>query len=139
MKCLEPKGDQTFISMRHLKNNGHCLLTSITVVGETIHQTYRKGKDYSRIVEILRTLDFDIAYPDESTIMETMRVLDFHIENEIYGASSTDMTHFSYAVTFECDYFVTAESETRGLKSTQEAGNSVLSTTLEKLMSISSG
>lgn len=139
MKCLEPKGDHTLTSIRHLRNQGHSLITSITVLGEAIDQSYKKGKDYNQIVEFLRNLEFAVTYPNEQVIRETARVLDYHIENGIYGASPVDITHFSYAITSECDYFVTAEGETRGLKSPKGVKNPISSITLQKLMFVATG
>lgn len=139
MKCLELKGDQTLICMRHLRNQGHSLVTSITVLGETINQSYKKGKDYTKIVDVLRNLDFDMAYPTELSIRETVRIWDFHRDSGTYGASPVDIAHFSYAIISECDYFVTAEGETRGLRSPTGTRKTTRSITLERLMSISRG
>jgi hypothetical protein len=134
MKCLEPKGTQVLVNMRHLRNQGHELVTSITVLGEAINQSYKKGKDYTKIVDILRKLDFDVSYPTEQTIRETVLVWDFHQDNEIYGASTVDIVHFTYAIRSECDYFVTSEGETRGLKCPSGAKKQTKSITLQKLM-----
>jgi predicted nucleic acid-binding protein len=122
-KCLE---DSTYKGhLRHIKNDGHILVTSITVMGETIAECLtgdiRKVYD---IIELLKEIDVNFIHPppitdrpNRSLLRDCCQCLDAAVEDKgVYGSSLTDRTHLAYAVAYGCDFFLTSGREPSALK-----------------------
>lgn len=129
-------GEERARQLRHIANAGHSLLTSITVVGEMVSVSLEKDTfDLSRGVEILRSLGIRILFPIPD-IRRVCILVDAEMESlGRYGSSVTDRTHFAYALTSECDYYVTSQGETRTLAVPANLNVNTSVTTLDDLVS----
>jgi len=114
LDCLED--ERSYRTLRRVKNDNHQIITSITVVGETVEVCFRKSKDLAKIVELWRELDVEFIYPVSQVRFCCLCLDDLLREEKVYGSSVTDRTHLAYAIAHELDFFVTSRSELRSLK-----------------------
>jgi hypothetical protein len=116
LKCIESGGESNIRTFHRLAGSGHSLKTSITVIGESIHQSILKDFDAHGLIDLLVDLDLEVIYPCEE-LRPICSKMDATVHNEgLYGSSATDRTHFAYAITSKSDFFITSPGETRGLK-----------------------
>jgi len=129
-------GEERARQLRHIVNAGHSLMTSITVVGELVSVSLKKDTfELSRGVDILGSLGIKILFPMPE-IRRVCLLVDAEMESlGRYGSSVTDRTHFAYALTSECDYYVTSQGETRTLAVPSELKVSTSVITMDELAS----
>jgi len=128
------KDYKTKSTIRHAKNNGHKLVTSITVLGEIVSVCVpRRLQELYDIIEVLKELDVEVIHPQPlpneprlSLLRECCMCLDaYHAEEGIYGSSLTDRTHLAYATMYDCDFFVTSSSEVKALRTPNDCPRKV--------------
>jgi len=91
--------------------------------------------ELSRGVDILGSLGIKILFPMPE-IRRVCLLVDAEMESlGRYGSSVTDRTHFAYALTSECDYYVTSQGETRTLAVPSELKVSTSVITMDELAS----
>lgn len=113
--CVRSGGDDTARSIRPLAAMDHRIKTSITIIGEVVHQCLLKDFDVHGMVEVIRELDLNIIYPSENIGGKCCMMDEMVLYDGPYGSSVTDRTHFAYALASRSDFFITNEGETRGL------------------------
>ncbi|MEI6795265.1 MAG: hypothetical protein WCK39_00220 [Methanomassiliicoccales archaeon] len=115
LECFLTNGHEEMVTLRHLKNLGVELVTSITVLGECLDQCKEKRFDPLALFGCIVALDMEVVYP--RTPLRALCVeVDGHLESVgRCGSSCTDRTHFAYAIMARCDFFVTSSSEKRTL------------------------
>ena len=95
--------------INHLVNDGHILVTSITVMGEIVLVCVRdneKNKDLHKIIDILHFYDIRFLIPN-SLLRECCLCLDATDSDD--RVAKTDKTHLAYAVAYDVDYFLTTD------------------------------
>lgn len=115
IECFAKNNCDEMISLRHLKNWGVELVTSITVLGECLDQCVKKGFDPLELLRFIESLRINAAYPEDDLRLVCIEV-DGHLSSiGRYGSSCTDRTHFAYAIVTHCDYYATSAGEKRTL------------------------
>jgi hypothetical protein len=111
-------------------------MTSITVIGEMVSVGLEKETfEISTSVDLLRSLGVTIIFPLPE-IRKVCILVDAEMESlGRYGSSITDRTHFAYALTSGCDYYVTSQGETRTLAVPSDLDESTVVITLDDLAS----
>ena len=129
------KGNERTRDLQHLSNAGHSLVTSITVIGEMVHTSFKKDNfDLHQGIDILKKLEFGVIFPLQG-LREWCSIVDQEMdETGRYGSSITDRTHFAYALTSRCDFYVTSKGETRTLKAPKEKGGLTKVVTMNELL-----
>ena len=95
--------------INHLINDGHVLVTSITVMGEIVLVCIRdneKTKDLHKIIDLLHFYDIRFLIPN-SLLRECCRCLDRIDPND--RVPKTDKTHLAYAIAYNVNYFLTTD------------------------------
>ena len=95
--------------INHLVNDGHVLVTSITVMGEVVLVCVRdkeKTKNLHKIVDLLHSYDIRFLIPN-SLLRECCRCLDQIDPDD--RVPKTDKTHLAYAIAYNVDYFLTTD------------------------------
>ncbi len=129
--CLED--DRVYRTLRRLRNDGHEIVTSITVIGEIVEVCFRKEKDLHTILDILRELEVEVIYPIPQVRFCCIHIDEYLDDAGVYGASTTDKTHLAYAIAHQCDFFLTSPSEVRSLRKPDECTIDIKIVDIEKL------
>ncbi len=94
--------------INHLTNDGHILLTSITVLGEIVLVCMRDKKDLHKIIDIIQRTDIHFLIPN-ALLRECCICLDELDKIDIIP--KTDKTHLAYAIANNVDYFLTTDKK----------------------------
>ncbi len=132
-KCLDDHYYKR--TVKHLQNDGHELITSITVAGEILSVCFKKD-DISKLKQIIdfwTDINCQIAHPPQlpederhSQLRICCMCLDnAFVEEKRYGSSLTDRTHLAYAIVYDCDYFFTTGREPSALKKPRGCGHNI--------------
>jgi hypothetical protein len=125
IRCIEQGGEPYLRILNRLVGSGHTISTSITLIGESVHQCALKSFDAQEIVGMIRDFDIRIIYPSiELRPMCTM-MDDMVLRDGPYGSSATDRTHFAYAIVAQSHFFVTSQGETRCLRTPDQSDSEI--------------
>lgn len=110
--------DLTRRTLDHLKNDGHRITTSITVVGEIFWVCISGDRinQLQDIIDLFKNLDVEVLHPAPQLRGCCLCIDEFHEFKRIYGSSVTDRTHLAYAIVYDSDYFVTSGGEISALR-----------------------
>ncbi|MDK2915487.1 MAG: hypothetical protein PWR25_44 [Euryarchaeota archaeon] len=106
--AIEDADCRTIIN--HIANHSrYQLVTSITVLGETLFKTMEYNKGDAFIVSFLSSLkawDTEIMFPDES-VSQLCYCMSKDYEDTRMIGQKTDKVHLAYAMSQGCEFFLT--------------------------------
>lgn len=105
--AIDPK-KHIFTILQHAKNDGHQLVTSLTVYGEIVWvcQRDKRPNDIHNILELINQLNVQCSIPNIQ-LRECCKCLDKMDKQNWVGFS--DRTHLAYSTAYGDDFFVTSE------------------------------
>lgn len=97
-----------FTILQHAKNDGHQLVTSLTVYGEIVWvcQRDKRPDDIHKILYLINQLSVQCSLPNIK-LRECCKCLDKMDKSNWVGLS--DRTHLAYSISYGDDYFVTSD------------------------------
>lgn len=106
--CIENPRNKTCIN--HAVNLGFHIVSSITVLGETIEQMRDHSERDRYIPSFLSLLDewkVFTYYPDSFVAEICYRLANLEID---YRVEKTDRVHLGYAIAYSCSFFLTSDT-----------------------------
>lgn len=96
--------------LRHVKNDNHTLVTSLTVYGEIVDVCRRENRrdDLHNILDLVNELCIQCSLPNIQ-LRDCCKCLDKMEKNCRIGLS--DRTHLAYSMAYDDDYFLTNEND----------------------------